>query len=62
MLLIDANVRFVANRRALNKDDELAEDRTPKSMDVILAEIRSLMRDYSIEAYIVPSVDAHNVT
>ncbi|EAA06322.4 AGAP000476-PA [Anopheles gambiae str. PEST] len=50
----------VALGRALNKDDELAEDRTPKSMDVILAEIRSLMRDYSIEAYIVPSVDAHN--
>ncbi|XP_053678694.1 xaa-Pro aminopeptidase ApepP-like [Anopheles nili] len=50
----------VALGRALNKDDDLMEDMTPKSMDAILTEIRSLMRDYSIEAYIVPSVDAHN--
>ncbi|XP_050067601.1 xaa-Pro aminopeptidase ApepP-like [Anopheles maculipalpis] len=50
----------VALGRALNKDDELMEDTTPKTMDVILTEIRSLMQDYSIEAYIIPSVDAHN--
>uniref|UniRef100_A0A182P193 Aminopeptidase P N-terminal domain-containing protein n=1 Tax=Anopheles epiroticus TaxID=199890 RepID=A0A182P193_9DIPT len=50
----------VALGRALNKDDDLMEDTTPKSMDVILTEIRSLMQDYSIEAYIIPSVDAHN--
>uniref|UniRef100_A0AAG5DP99 Aminopeptidase P N-terminal domain-containing protein n=1 Tax=Anopheles atroparvus TaxID=41427 RepID=A0AAG5DP99_ANOAO len=50
----------VALGRALNKDDDLMEDMTPKSMDAILSEIRSLMQDYSIEAYIVPSVDAHN--
>ncbi|KFB48837.1 AGAP000476-PA-like protein [Anopheles sinensis] len=50
----------VALGRALNTDDDLMEDMTPKSMDVILGEIRSLMQDYSIEAYIVPSVDEHN--
>ncbi|XP_058063091.1 xaa-Pro aminopeptidase ApepP-like [Anopheles bellator] len=50
----------VALGRALNTDDDLMEDTTPKTMDVILSEIRSLMQDYSIEAYIVPSVDAHN--
>uniref|UniRef100_A0A182QFQ7 Xaa-Pro aminopeptidase n=1 Tax=Anopheles farauti TaxID=69004 RepID=A0A182QFQ7_9DIPT len=50
----------VALGRALNKDDDLMEDTTPKTMDVILTEIRSLMQDYSIEAYIIPSVDAHN--
>ncbi|XP_035781767.1 xaa-Pro aminopeptidase ApepP-like [Anopheles albimanus] len=50
----------VALGRALNKDDELMEDMTPKSLEAILGEIRSLMQDYSIEAYIVPSVDAHN--
>uniref|UniRef100_A0A182N8Z9 Aminopeptidase P N-terminal domain-containing protein n=1 Tax=Anopheles dirus TaxID=7168 RepID=A0A182N8Z9_9DIPT len=50
----------VALGRALNKDDDLMEDTTPKTMDAILTEIRSLMQDYSIEAYIIPSVDAHN--
>ncbi|XP_055587081.1 xaa-Pro aminopeptidase ApepP-like [Uranotaenia lowii] len=50
----------VAFGRTLSGDDDLMFDDTPKTMDRILQEIRSHMQDYSIDAYIVPSVDAHN--
>ncbi|XP_053699120.1 xaa-Pro aminopeptidase ApepP-like [Sabethes cyaneus] len=46
--------------RALNGDDESMYDETPKSMQQILSDIRSLMEDNAIAAYIVPSVDAHS--
>lgn len=59
-LLIIAVGCGVALGRALNGDDDSIFDDTPKSMEEILTEIRSLMQDYSITAYIVPSVDAHN--
>lgn len=52
---------FPDSFRALNGDDDSMFDDTPKSMEEILTEIRSLMQDYSVTAYIVPSVDAHNV-
>lgn len=50
----------VAVGRALNNDDDYMFDDTPKTMDQILTDIRSHMQDYSVAAYIVPSVDAHN--
>ncbi|XP_065081574.1 xaa-Pro aminopeptidase ApepP-like [Ochlerotatus camptorhynchus] len=50
----------VAVGRALTNDDEYMYDDTPKAMEQILTEIRSHMQDYSVAAYIVPSVDAHN--
>ncbi|XP_055523640.1 xaa-Pro aminopeptidase ApepP-like [Wyeomyia smithii] len=46
--------------RALNGGDESAYDETPKSMQQILSDIRSLMEANAIAAYIVPSVDAHS--
>lgn len=46
--------------RALNGNDESMYDETPKSMQEILSDIRSLMDNNAIAAYIVPSVDAHN--
>ncbi|XP_055632957.1 xaa-Pro aminopeptidase ApepP-like [Toxorhynchites rutilus septentrionalis] len=50
----------VAVGRALNGYDEYMFDDTPKTMEEILTEIRSLLQSHSLAAYIVPSVDAHN--
>lgn len=48
--------------RALNGYDDYLFDDTPKTMEEILTGIRSIMQSRSIAAYIVPSVDAHNVS
>ncbi|XP_058827106.1 xaa-Pro aminopeptidase ApepP-like [Topomyia yanbarensis] len=46
--------------RALNGDDNYEYDETPKTVEQILSDVRSLMEDNSVAAYIVPSVDAHS--